>query len=431
MEELEIGLSSLKARKANGPDNISTEQIQHLGSGTKKWLLKLYNYCLSTHKLPKIWKKAHVLALLKSGRDAAIPENYRPISLLCHTYKLFERFIPNRVGPVVDKLLIPEQAGFHLGKSTTSQILNLVQFIEDGFEKRKVTGVVLVNLSAAYDTANHRCLHKILELTKDTHLTELIESMFENRYFYVELGSRKSKWHRQKNGLPQGSVLAPLLFNIVCFIYADDLALAAQDREFSIVERRLSSALDELTPYYKENHVHANPSKTQVCAFHLWNREANRKLNVSWCGTFLENCDHPVYLGVTLDRCPSFKTHVEKTKAKVCARNNIISKLTGTKWGASPATLRSSGLALCYSSAEYAYPAWERSTNAKKMDPALNATCCLITGCLQPTPTDSLYILSGIAPPEIQQNAASSREHHQQSTDSTILYLVMHQQGAD
>ena len=189
-------------------------------------------------------------------------------------------------------------------------------------------------------------------------------------------------------------MLAPLLFNIYtndqtrsegtrCFIYADDLALAAQDREFGIVKERLSNTLDELTPYYEENHLRANPSKTQVCAFHLRNREANHKLNVSWSGTLLGNCNHPVYLGVTLDRCLSFKTHVEKTKAKVCARNIIISKLTGTRWGASPATLRSTALVLCYSSAEYACPAWERSTHAKKMDPALNTTCRLITECLR------------------------------------------------
>jgi hypothetical protein len=74
-----------------------------------------------------------------------------------------------------------------------------------------------------------------------------------------------------------------------------------------------------------------------------------------------------VYLGVTLDRCLSFKTHVEKTKAKVCARNNIVSKVTGIRWGASPDTLRSTALALCYSSAEYACPVWARSTHAKKI----------------------------------------------------------------
>ncbi|KAJ4918422.1 hypothetical protein JOQ06_004167 [Pogonophryne albipinna] len=166
-----------------------------------------------------------------------------------------------------------------------------------------------------------------------------------------------------------------------------------------------------------ENHLRANPSKTQVCAFHLRNREAKRQLKVSWSGTSLEHCEHPVYLGVTLDRCLSFKTHTEKTKCKVSARNNIIRKLTGTTWGANPQTLKSTALALCYSAAEYACPVWERAAHAKKLDPALNASCRIITGYLKSTPTDRLYILAGIAPPEIRRNAASKKERQQQSTD--------------
>ena len=77
-------------------------------------------------------------------------------------------------------------------------------------------------------------------------------------------------------------------------------------------------ALDELTPYYEANHLRAT---AQVCTFHLRNREAKRQLQVTWSGTALEHCEHPVYLGVTLDRTLSFKTHIdmiEKTKSKVC-----------------------------------------------------------------------------------------------------------------
>lgn len=429
MEELEGGISILKPGKAIGLDNIATEQIKHFGHKAKTWLLQLYNECLTTHKLPNIWKKAHIIALLKPGKDPSAPKNFRPISLLSHTYKLFERLILNRIGTFVDEHLIPEQAGFRPGKSTTSQVLNLTQYIEDGYEEGMVTGVVFVDLSAAYDTVNHRrLLSKILETTRDTRLTELIESMLENRHFFVELGGKKSRWRRLRNGLPQGSVLAPLLFNIYTndqpksadtrrFIYADDLGIGAQATDFKVVEDRLSNALAELTPYYEENHLRANPSKTQVCAFHLRNREAKRQLKVSWSGTSLEHCEHPVYLGVTLDRCLSFKTHTEKTKCKVSARNNIIRKLTGTTWGANPQTLKSTALALCYSAAEYACPVWERAAHAKKLDPALNASCRLITGCLKSTPTDRLYILAGIAPPEIRRNAASKKERQQQSTD--------------
>ncbi len=98
-------------------------------------------------------------------------------------------------GTGVDELLIPEQAGFRPGKSTTNQVLNLTQFIEDGFEEGKVTDVVFGDLSATYDTVNHRLLlHKIMELTNDIRLTELFESMHENRFFFAELESKKSRW---------------------------------------------------------------------------------------------------------------------------------------------------------------------------------------------------------------------------------------------
>ena len=222
-------------------------------------------------------------------------------------------------------------------------------------------------------------------------------------------------------------MLAPLLFNIYTndqpgsdstrrFIYADELEAAAQDTDFSVVEKRLTNFLDQLTPYYEET-TFVSTHLRQVCAFHLRNREANRQLQVTWSGTPLEHCEYPVYLGVTLDRCLNFKTHIQKTKAKVSARNNIVSKLTNTRWGASPQTLRSTALALCYSTAEYTSPVWERSTHAKKLDPALNASCRLITGCLRPTNTDSLYILAGISPPAIRRSAASMKQRQQEELD--------------
>ena len=95
------------------------------------------------------------------------------------------------------------------------------------------------------------------------------------------------------------------------------------------------------------------------------------------------------YFGVTLDRTLSYKAHIEKTTKKVGTRNNIIRKLRNSQWGATPTTLRSSALALCYSAAKYACPVWERSTHAKKMDATLNETCRMITGCLKPTNTKS------------------------------------------
>ena len=121
----------------------------------------------------------------------------------------------------------------------------------------------------------------------------------------------------------------------------DDLCIASQGNDFNNIEASLMSALSTMTTYYDTNQLRANPSKTQVCAFHLKkNREAKRELNVVWNGTRLSNTTTPVYLGVHLDRTLCYKTHIEKTKMKVNARNNIIRKLANSKWGCKASTLK-------------------------------------------------------------------------------------------
>ena len=182
-------------------------------------------------------------------------------------------------------------------------------------------------------------------MIKNKKIVSIIQSLLENRRFFVEMNGRKSRWRLQKNGLPQGSVLAPTLFHKYTndqpeftqtwrFIYADDLCLATQSTSFTTIESRLTDALQVLTEYYTRNSLNANPSKTQVCAFHLNNHQANTKLNIIWNGQTLKYDNHPVYLGVTLDRTLSFSQHVQNVKAKVAARNSLLRKLANSKWGA-------------------------------------------------------------------------------------------------
>ena len=219
----------------------------------------MFHACIRENNIPKVWRKAKTIAILKPGKNPQEPKNFRPISLLCHTYKLLERMILNRLLPIADEKLIPEQAGFRPGRSCTGQILKLTQHIEDGFEKGMMTGAIFVDLSAAYDTINHgKLLHKLLEITKDSSLTKFTQTILSNRRFYVILNGKRSKWRNQKNGLPQGSVLAPLFFNIYTndqplpkstqrFLYADDLCTTAQNKSFEMIEQHLRKALPILT----------------------------------------------------------------------------------------------------------------------------------------------------------------------------------------
>ena len=118
-----------------------------------------------------------------------------------------------------------------------------------------ITGAAFVDLSAAYDTVNHRILiQKLYNTTQDSQLCRVIQNMLSNRRFYVELNNERCRWREQKNGLPQGSVLSPILFNIYTndqpihdgtrnFIYADDLCVTAQYFSFTEVETTIGDAL--------------------------------------------------------------------------------------------------------------------------------------------------------------------------------------------
>ncbi|KAK3883799.1 hypothetical protein Pcinc_011924 [Petrolisthes cinctipes] len=424
IEEVDAGIKTIKLGKAAGIDGITPEMVHHLGPRAREWITRLFNKCVITKKVPKVWKKTKVVALLKPGKDPKSPKSYRPISLLCVLYKLYERLIMTRISPIVDDQLSCDQAGFRPGRSCCGQVLNLTQFIEDGYENQLKTGAVFVDLTAAYDTVNHSD-----KMLKNTTIIKVLESLLNNRQYFVEMNSKKSRWRLQKNGLPQGSVLAPMLFNIYTndqpqfrnirrFIYADDLCIATQSKTFEIIENRLTEALSILSGYYKQWFLNANPGKTQVCTFHLNNHQANRILRVKWENEELENTKFPVYLGVTLDRTLSFKEHMRKLKEKVASRNNLLRKLANSKWGTDPNTLKTTAVALCFSTAEYCAPVWARSCHASAVDAELNQACRTITGNLKPTPLPAVYRMASIAPPAIRRDTLTRQERDKQLSGS-------------
>ena len=188
-------------------------------------------------KLPKTWRRATVVALPKPNQPAQDPKSYRPISLLCAPFKILERLTHSRIDPMVDTQLPREQAGFCRGRSTVDQVTLLTQYIEDSFQHNENAGVVFLDLTAAYDTVWHRGLHlKLLRIIPDRHMMGFIMEMLSNRSLVVNTcDGQRSRLRRMKNGVPQGSVLSPMLFNIYNsdlpettsrkYDYADDLAI--------------------------------------------------------------------------------------------------------------------------------------------------------------------------------------------------------------
>ena len=154
----------------------------------------MLNVCFTEKRIPKVWRQSKIIAILKPRKDSAKPKSYRPISLLCHMYKLYERLILNRIAPSVDRHLIKEQGGFRPGKSCCSQLLNLTQHIDDGYQRGMITGAAFVDLSAAYDTVNHRLLiRKLYDFTEDYTCSRVLHHLISDEMYVLEWKIRNRK----------------------------------------------------------------------------------------------------------------------------------------------------------------------------------------------------------------------------------------------
>ena len=227
-----------------------------------------------------------------------------------------------RLTQYIDRQLPLSQAGFRPNRNTTEQILALTTIIESGFERKKKTGVVLVDLSATYDTVWIGGLKlKLAKLIPCQTTLKLLSTMLGTRQYHVILGGSKSKTRKIKNGVPQGSVLAPTLFNVylsdmpetksVKLGYADDWALSYQSKDWEKLESVLSRDTTELKHYFDKWYLKMNMTKTVSSVFHLNNKQAQNPLTITVDNKTLPIERESKYLGVTLDRTLSYKAHIQ------------------------------------------------------------------------------------------------------------------------
>ncbi|CAB4038930.1 Hypothetical predicted protein, partial [Paramuricea clavata] len=214
-------LSKLRTTKATGLDGISAKLLKDSAYIIAPYLTKIFNLSLRCGSFPDIWKKGRVTPIFKSG-DPTSSNNYRPITILPTLSKLLERIVHHQVYNYLQehKLLASQQFGFSSKLSTTIALAHFTEQILDNHDHRKITGAVSIDLRKAFDTVNHTILlEKLRTIGFTSSVLDWFCSYLSNRTQVTVINSSLSQPKPVTVGVPQGSILGPLLF----LTYINDL----------------------------------------------------------------------------------------------------------------------------------------------------------------------------------------------------------------
>ena len=414
-EQTKAAIKKSKNSKAMGPDNISPIMLKHLGPNGIKYLTNIYNNSLKRSIIPAIWKTARIIPLTKPGKDICQGPSYRPISLLSPAIKILEKLVEPMISKSIP--LANHQHGFRKGRSTNTALQEISSHISNGLNKLKPvdrTILVAIDLSKAFDTVSHEILlTDIWKLNLNHYLKRWLFAYLRGRQTYVEFRGKKSRFRKVRQGVPQGGVLSPLLFNlymkdmpsppdkIVIVTYADDTTILSSGNTIDPICARLNPYLDNLENWFKGRNLQLSTPKSTATLFTTFSNEINKDLPIKINGETVPTTSKPKILGVTLDSLYTFKHHVSNIREKMDKKNNVLKALAGSTWGQDKETIVSTYKAIGQSLTNYCAPIYSPNlfpTNWNQIQTAQNTALRIATGCTKKTSINHLHTETKIMP---------------------------------
>ena len=384
---------------ALGPDQLAPVHLKHLGPRGIKFLTETINLSLSSYRIPERWKVGRVIPLLKPNKPADIAKSYRPIALLSPVAKIIERLLLPTI--VEHSHLAEHQHGFRKGRSTTTALNLITHQIKMGFNRPPPadrTVLVALDLTAAFDTVDHTVLLEDLNSTEiPPAVKKWLYGYLRGRSTVVEYKGKRSKKRKMRQGVPQGGVLSPALFNLymsklpspppsVSLVsYADDITLLSSAVEPGTACNNINRYLTELHAWLEERSLRLSEPKSSATLFTTWSAQRGSQLHITVAGKELPTTREVKVLGVTLDQSLTFASHANNIGNRLGEKNKILKCLAGTGWGCSKEVLLTTYKAIGRSLTNYAAPVWTPTlsdTNWKKhLQTKQNAALRIVTGC--------------------------------------------------